>query len=171
MSKVVFIDRDDTINHDVPYCSKPEDFVIIKGVCESVKRLNDKGFLIIVVTNQSGISRDYFTHEDLSRIHHKMKEEFLSFGAKIDDIFYCPCHPNNGCDCRKPNIGLFKSAEERYDIDKSRSYMIGDSLIDIEAGRKYGVKSILISKSKFSHSADYITDCIESAVDWIVKND
>ena len=97
MTKAVFLDRDDTICKDVPYCSDPHDLLLIEGAGEALFRLKKEGFLLLLVTNQSGISRGYFTHEVLFKIHDKMQNDLLKFGVLLDDIFYCPCHPSEGC--------------------------------------------------------------------------
>jgi len=95
--KAVFIDRDDTIAKDVPYCSKPEDLELFKGVADSIKKLNDAGFLVIIITNQSGIARGYFSEGTLNKIHEKMKNDLAKKGAHVDSIYYCPHHPDDSC--------------------------------------------------------------------------
>lgn len=109
--RVVFIDRDGTINRDVSYCSHPDEFELLPKVAEGIRLLNEHGFKVIVVTNQSGIARGYFSEEMLQKIHVKMKEELKKRGAFIDDaIYYCPHHPDDNCDCRKPKPGLLLQA-------------------------------------------------------------
>ncbi|HSV42494.1 MAG TPA: HAD-IIIA family hydrolase [Methanomassiliicoccales archaeon] len=125
--RAVFIDRDDTIVKDVPYCSRPEDLVLFPEVGRSIKRLNDAGFLVIIVTNQSGVSRGYFTDDMLQRIHVKLLEEIGREGGKVDAVYYCPHTPEQGCQCRKPQPGMIEQAMRDFDIDLTRSFIIGDS--------------------------------------------
>jgi D-glycero-D-manno-heptose 1,7-bisphosphate phosphatase len=174
-NKAVFIDRDGTINEDGPYLSDPGQFKMYPGVGEGVKRLKDAGFKIIVVTNQSGIARGYFTEEDLTAVHDRMKEEFASFGVTLDGIYYCPHHPNQSCSCRKPNTGLFEKAMREHDIDPGRSYMIGDTELDVVAGERVGARTVLISSEPTKETPGRALRGHEAlgfaeAVDWILKN-
>ena len=130
-NKAVFVDRDGTINVDVHYLGDPDDFEMYPGVGEGVKRLQEKGFKIIVITNQSGIARGYFTEKQLLNIHEIMKKEFQKFNVILDGIYYCPHHPDDNCNCRKPNTGLFEKAIKEHNIDVKKSYMIGDKILDI----------------------------------------
>jgi len=142
--KAVFIDRDDTIAKDVPYCSRPEDFELFDGVAESIKKLNDVGFFVIVITNQSGITRGFFSKNILAKIHEKMKKELAEKGAYVDAIYYCPHHPDDNCNCRKPKTGLILKALEDFDIDLKSSYMLGDKEHDVELGKNVGCTAIKI---------------------------
>ena len=151
MDKAVFLDRDGTINKEVTYLYRPEDLVILPGVPEAVKILRDNGFCILVVTNQAGIARGYYTVEHMHRLHRYLNEQLKRDGAWIDAFYYCPHHPEHGigeyrkvCRCRKPDTGMFEMAEREYEIDKNHSYMIGDKRIDVQAGHNYGIKSILV---------------------------
>lgn len=151
MDKIIFLDRDGTMNEEVHYLHKPEDLHILSGVAEALKLLRDAGFQIVVVTNQAGVARGYYTCQDVETLHQYLNEQLKKEGAWVDHFFYCPHHPVHGigdykieCDCRKPGTGMFVMAEQYYQIDKSNSYMIGDKLLDVEAGNQYGVKSILV---------------------------
>ncbi len=151
MDRVVFLDRDGTMNREVNYLHKPEDLVILPGVPGAIRMLREAGFSIVVVTNQAGVARGYYTCEDVENLHAYFNEVLENDGAHVDHFFYCPHHPEHGigeykreCDCRKPGIGMFRMAEQYYEIDKEHSYMIGDKLLDVEAGRNYGVHSILV---------------------------
>jgi histidinol-phosphate phosphatase family protein len=175
-NKAVFIDRDGTINEDGPYLSDPNRFRMYPGVGEGVKRLQDAGFKIIVVTNQSGIGRGYFTEENLAAVHDRMKEEFARYGVTLDGIYYCPHHPGDKCDCRKPNTGLFEAAIAEHDIDAARSYMIGDKELDAAAGEKVGAKTVLIAPTvEKGASKSVLCGCqvagFAEAVDWILPNE
>jgi histidinol-phosphate phosphatase family protein len=139
--KAVFLDRDGTIARDVPYCSRPEDFELLPGAAEGIKLLNEHGFKVVLVTNQSGIARGYFTEEMLARIHDKMKKELARHGGHIDAVYYCPHHPDDNCDCRKPKPKMVLQAARDLDIDLSQSYVIGDAEIDIELARQAGCRA------------------------------
>lgn len=151
MDKVVFLDRDGTINVEKNYLYKPEELEFIAGAPEAIRLLNESGYKVVVVTNQAGVARGYYTEEDVKRLHDHMNARLAEFGAHVDAFFYCPHHPEHGvgkykveCDCRKPKIGMFLQAEKLFDIDKSQSWMIGDNIGDIEAGKNYGVRTILV---------------------------
>lgn len=179
-NKAVFIDRDGTINMDVHYLNDPDKFKMYPGVGEGVRKLKDNGFKIIVITNQSGIARGYFTEKQLSDIHEKMKKEFQEFNVILDGIYFCPHHPDDKCNCRKPNTGLFEKAIKDHNIDVSRSYMVGDKTLDIGAGQKAGVLTILLpephirkeylaGKNGWEYIPDYIAEDFKDAVEWILK--
>jgi len=145
--KAVFLDRDDTINDDVGHCSRPEDIRLFPGVSKALRRLNDAGFLTILITNQSVIGRGMTDEEGLERIHQKMRDDLLRTGGGIiDDIFFCPHLPDAGCDCRKPRPRMGIDAIRKHNIDVSVSYMIGDSDKDIEFGKNIGVRPIKVGK-------------------------
>ncbi len=144
MNRAVFIDRDGTISRDVPYCSRPEDLELLPGVEEGVRHLNKNGFKVIVITNQSGIARGYFTEETLAKIHEKMSKDLERAGAHIDGIYYCPHHPEEGCECRKPKPTLLLRAASDLAVDLGQSYVIGDRLMDVEMGRRGGCKASLL---------------------------
>lgn len=180
-NKAVFVDRDGTINVDGPYLSDPDKFMMYPGVGEGIKELKENGFKIIVITNQSGIARGYFTENDLAEIHAKMKREFKKFNVELDGIYYCPHHPDDDCNCRKPKTGLFDKAIKEHDIDVKKSYMLGDKDLDVVAGRNAGTKTILIpipgitgdsviEKNKNDLCPDYIARDFTDAIEWILKD-
>ncbi|NLN71920.1 MAG: HAD family hydrolase [Thermoplasmatales archaeon] len=144
--KAVLIDRDDTIAPDIPYCDDPEKFDVFDYAPESIKKLNDAGYMVIVVTNQSGIGCGYFDVDTLSRIHVKMKSQIGEAGGHIDVIFYCPHSPEENCSCRKPEIGLGEQAIEKYSIATSRSFVIGDSVRDVEFGKGIGCRTFQVNE-------------------------
>jgi D-glycero-D-manno-heptose 1,7-bisphosphate phosphatase len=170
--RTVFIDRDGTIARDVNYCSRPEDFEIFNGVPEAIKKLNAAGFKVIVITNQSGIARGIFTEEMLGKIHKKMCTEMEKHGARIDDIEYCPHHPDDNCDCRKPKTGLFRRAAQKLDIDFPHSFMIGDMSLDIEAGKAVGCRTVLVVNGTqtptLKTEPDFTAQDFKTAVAWIL---
>ena len=142
--KAVFIDRDDTIAKDVPYCDEPSKLTLFDCVPESIKKLNDAGYLVLLITNQSGISRGKFSESMLDEIHGKLLDDVAAKGGRIDDIFFCPHHPEDGCECRKPEIGMGIEAIEKYRVNTKVSYMIGNSDADMEFGERIGCTSIKV---------------------------
>ena len=151
MDKVVFLDRDGTINEEIAYLYRLEDLIILPGVPEAIRLLREHGFRIVVVTNQAGIARGYYTEKEMHLLHEYLNEQLRKENAWIDHFYYCPHHPVHGigaykkqCHCRKPDIGMFEMAEREYDIDKTCSYMVGDKQIAVLAGHNYGIKGILV---------------------------
>ena len=152
MDKVIFLDRDGTINKEVEYLYRPEDLVLLPGAAEGIALMRQEGFRILVVPNQAGIARGYYTEEQMHRLHGYLNSELKKRGAWIDDFYFCPHHPVHGigeykkvCRCRKPDTGMFEEAAAKYEIDKSRSWMIGDKRIDVLAGQNFGIPGILVS--------------------------
>ena len=149
-NRAVFLDRDGTMARDVRYCSRPEDFELFPGTGEAIRLLNQHGLKVIVVTNQSGIARGYFTEETLAEIHQKMKDELAKEGAFVDAIYYCPHHPEDGCECRKPKPKMVLQAASHHHIELERSFIVGDLQMDIELGKAVGCTTILVANSPFS---------------------
>jgi D-glycero-D-manno-heptose 1,7-bisphosphate phosphatase len=157
MKKALFLDRDGVINIEKDYLYKIDDFEFIDGIIDLVKYYYDLGFIIIIVTNQSGIARNYYTEKDFLFLSSWMKDEFFKKDILISDIFYCPHHPSvaGDCSCRKPNPGMFLEASSKFNINMSESIIIGDKETDIEAGIHAGIlltflfdKNNSIKKSK-----------------------
>lgn len=145
MNKAVFLDRDGTINVDKNYLYKIEDWEFIDGVIEGLQILQRLGFKLIVITNQSGIARGYYTEQDAIKIFDYMINELAKKDIKIEKVYYCP-HVGNECNCRKPKLGLFYKAQKDFDIDFSHSYAIGDKLRDLEICNKENVKGFLLDQ-------------------------
>lgn len=145
-NKAVFLDRDGTLNVDKGYVHRIEGWEWIPGAIDAIVALRKAGFLVIVVTNQAGIARGYYTGEDVDRLHAWVNEELKKQGAAIDGFYYCPHHPeySGECECRKPMPGLLHEAAQDFDIDLDCSWLVGDKAGDIEAGLSTGVKSILV---------------------------
>lgn len=151
----VFLDRDGTLNREVDYLADPDDLELLPGVGAALRALADAGYLLCVVTNQSGVARGLLTEETLHRIHERLAEELRTFGVALDSVGYCPHHPTIGdapyvreCDCRKPAPGLLREACARFDVDVARSWTVGDSLRDLEAGAALGVRGLLVRTGK-----------------------
>jgi len=140
----VFVDRDGTICFDRHYLADPAGFELIPTVAEGIRKLNGAGVPVIVVTNQSGIARGYFTERDLDRIHEHMRRVLEEKGATILDIFHCPHMPDAGCQCRKPAPGMLLEASKKHGIDLKRSYVIGDRMMDVEMAHAVGAKGVLV---------------------------
>jgi len=165
MNKAFFLDRDGVLNHDYGYISKHKDIVLIEGVKEALQIIVDNEFIPIIITNQSGISRGYFTHYDLFKINCKLNN---LLGNKLKNVFYCPHTPEDNCQCRKPNPYMIIKASEHYNIDLSKSWMIGDKDSDILCGKNAGVKTIKIGNE--INNADYVFPNLLKAVEKILCN-
>jgi len=149
--KAVFIDRDGVINNDNGnyYVTSPEEFSLNEGIIGLLKYLREKGYLLIVVSNQGGIAKNLYSHGDVEAIHDKMNKLLIKEGLYFDEIYYCPHHPDKGrCICRKPETVFFEKAIARFEIDPSCSYFIGDRETDEEAGRKAGLKAIRVEPNR-----------------------
>ncbi len=173
LPQAVFIDRDGVINKDMDNLCNIEDLKLIQGSAEGIRLLNNKGIKSIIITNQPVIAKGFCTVEELEQIHKKLFSLIERKGGHIDDLFYCPHHPEKGhrgeipelkieCDCRKPKIGLFRKAASKYNLDLTKCYMVGDTSIDIEAGKKAGCTTILVmtghgkKQKSFSIKPDFI---------------
>jgi len=140
----VFLDRDGTIIHDKNYLSDPSKVVLYKGTPEAIRKLQKAGFKIVVVTNQSGIGRGYFTESDYKKVNAKMISLLKTAGVKLDAVYYCPHITADECSCRKPDTKMALDAEKKLNLDLKKSYVIGDNTRDIEFGNRVGAKGILV---------------------------
>lgn len=174
--KAIFLDRDGTINKYVGFLRKEEEFELIPGVAEAVKKINKSGYLAIVVTNQPVIARGEVTYSQLENIHNKMETLLGKDGAYLDGIYFCPHHPHSGyegevkelkvdCDCRKPKPGMLLKATEDLNIDLSQSYMVGDSENDIGAGKAAGCKTVLLNTEYEYYGQDICVSNLKDFVD------
>ena len=151
LKPAVFLDRDGTINVEKEYLFRAEEFSFIPGAPEAIRLLKDAGYLVIVVTNQSGIARGFFDEPAVHRLHRFMDEELAAFGTAVDGYYLCPHHPLHGegdyrceCQCRKPLPGMLLHAAGDFSIDLFASYMIGDKLADVQAGRAAGCRPLMV---------------------------
>jgi len=151
MERIIFLDRDGTLNEEVNYLYRKEDLRILDGVPQAIRLWKQQGYKIVVVTNQAGVARGYYRESDVKALHAYMNELLGAQGAEVDHFFYCPHHPVHGigpykisCHCRKPETGMLEMAEQYYQVDKAHSWMIGDTLNDVKAGRNYGVRTVLV---------------------------
>ena len=185
--RAIFLDRDGTMNVSKGFISKADDLELIPGTIDAIKAINKSGALAIVITNQPVIARGECSFEELHNIHNKLKTLLGEKGAFVDDIFYCPHHPDKGfegevpelkfdCECRKPKTGMIDEAVKKYNIDLSKSYMVGDSTMDLETARNAGIKSVLVNTGfagndgKYDRSCDIEADNLFDAVEKIIKD-
>ena len=169
--KAIFLDRDGTINRYVGFLSEIDKFELLPGVSEAIKKINESGYLAIVVTNQPVIARGEVTYEQLDMIHNKMETLLGHNGVYVDAIYYCPHHPHSGyegeikelkieCECRKPKPGMLLEAARNFNIDLSESWMVGDSDNDMEAGKNAGCKTAYIGK-EYQTLLEFVKDVIK----------
>ena len=146
MNKAVFLDRDGVVNREIgDYVTKVDHFVLNKGIGEAIKLLKQNGFFVIVVTNQGGISKGFYSLEEFYVINKFMISLLKNEGAEIDEVYFCPHHPDvTKCLCRKPEPLMIEKAIARFDIDREKSYLIGDAPRDVLAAERAGVKGILV---------------------------
>ncbi len=181
--RAVFLDRDGTINVEKSYLHKIEDFEFIPGAQDAIKRLKDAGFLVIVVSNQSGVGRGYFDEQAVVTLHKHIQAELAVYGTSIDAFYFCPHHPVHGvddyqvaCNCRKGQPGMLLQAARELEIDLQQSFMVGDKLADLEAGQRAGCQSILVltgygDKTALTPEAKAVEKCqsLDSAAQLILN--
>lgn len=157
MMPFVIIDRDGVINYDSDeYIKTPEEWQPIPGSLEAIALLNRCGFRVLVVTNQSGVGRGLYDLATLQRIHAKLHHALAAVGGHIEEILFCPHHPDENCLCRKPKPGLLYAIQEKYHIDFAKTFFIGDSIADIKVAREVGCNPILVLTGKGEKAlADY----------------
>jgi len=149
LKRAVFVDRDGTLNEESGYLCKKEDCRFIPGALEAIGQLNKAGFLVVVITNQSGIARGYYSEADLAQLHLYMDKEIAAAGGLVAGWYHCPHHPDypdrgSQCDCRKPLPGMIQRAAKELGIDLTSSWMVGDKLADVYAGVAAGCQTILV---------------------------
>ena len=173
--KAVFLDRDGTIIADIPYLNDEKLITISKSAIQGLRLLQALQLKLIIITNQSGIARGFFSKNDLKRIHKNLVELLHREGIEILDVFYCPHHPDDACICRKPSSYMIERAAIKHRIDLKKSFMIGDKLIDVQAGNKAGVKSILLqsnaAESSPIHQPSYVAKNLLDACEWIQQQE
>ena len=173
----IFLDRDGTINKDIEYLHEPEKFQLIPNAIPGLKKMQDMGFRLIIITNQGGIGLGYFTKEDFYNVNRKMFRLFSKDGIKIDKIYFCPHNVTENCTCRKPKTGLIEQAKKDLNPDMDQSFMIGDKTADIQAGKNAGLKSILVRTGKagqdkeYQIKPDFIAKDLLDAASWILEQE
>jgi len=186
MKRAIFLDRDGVLNVEKTFVLSPSEMELYPGVGQAVRKINQSAFLAIVVTNQSAVARNYITEEDLVAIHQELRRQLEEHGAYLDGLYYCPHReelnktPRNpgyivDCECRKPKPGMLVQAARDYHIDLAGSYLIGDSVRDIEAGKKAGCTTIGLRTGHglkgLEDPPDHIFDHLKKAVDFILESE
>lgn len=181
--KAIFIDRDGVINKDpggwttYSYVTDWKDFFFLPGSLEALKLLNKNNIKVIVISNQAGVSKGYFSKERLDEITSKMLKEINKNGGKVEEAFYCIHKDEDNCSCRKPKAGLLEKASDKYGIDVKGTYFIGDSEADVVAGNRIGCKTVFVLSGKTSREEmerwkerpDYVFTNLLEAVNWLIK--
>jgi len=169
--KVVFLDRDGIVNEDIGYIYKIDEFKFMDGIFEICQRFINNGYSIIIVTNQSGIARGYYSMKDFRFLNAWMIDEFSKHNIDILDVFICPHGPDSGCNCRKPKPGMLIEASRKFDIDMKSSWMIGDSERDIEAANLAGINNTILLDSESSPSyanSKFAISSLKEVIDIVV---
>jgi len=167
--KVLFLDRDGVINKDLKYVCKKEDFYFKYGIFKLLKKASEQNYKIIIITNQAGIGRGFYSEDEFWLLMDWVLSKFLQKGISIEKVYFCPHHPESGfkgevielkidCECRKPNTGMIKKAVKDLNIDLQKSYLIGDTTSDIKTGEKMGLKTILVKTGYSGRDEKYIVN-------------
>lgn len=173
--RALFVDRDGTLNPDLHYLKEAERIELFRGVGRALVLAREHGYLVVCVTNQSGIGRGHYSHDDVHRMHARLNERLASEGARIDAFYYCPHTPEEQCRCRKPATGLFEDARRDWNIDFAGSAVVGDRALDAQAGRRLGLLTALVGRPGHGEalaaeltasgtSVDILTGAFEPAV-------
>ncbi len=173
----VFLDRDGTINEDSGYVSSPSEVVLIKGAVEAIRSLNSIGVPVIVITNQSGVGRGYFTEDGLKAVNDRLIQLLNQGNARIAGLFCCVHHPDDDCACRKPKTGLIARAASALGVDPRLSYVIGDKASDVGLARNAGAKAVLVltghggrDAATLADAPDFVAEDILSATKWVIAD-
>jgi len=182
--RAVFLDRDGTIIEEVGYLDRPERVELFPWTIDAVRVLNRAGLAVVLVSNQSGVARGFFTEDIVDAVHQRMADLLAEGGARIDAYYYCPHHPDGKvppfaqkCDCRKPGRGLVDRAEQEFGIEPARSFVVGDRWLDVALGRAVGAQSVLVrtgygaseeQKRPADLAADAVVDNLIAASSWIL---
>ena len=186
MKRAVFIDRDGTISEEVGYINHPSRFRLFPYSAPAIKKLNDNGWVAIVITNQAGVARGYFSEDLITQVHQKMRQDLERHNAQLDAIFYCAHHPTVGeppyradCNCRKPKPGLVQRAATELDVELDQSWMVGDRYSDIQLARNAGLRSAFVlsgygrgewehQRTSWKQQPDLVAENLLEAVEAIV---
>ncbi len=176
---VAFLDRDGTINEERVYLSHPDGFCLLPGAAQAIGRLNQAGWAVVVVTNQSGLARGYFTEEILQAIHRQFEQDLAAAEAWVDAIYFCPHHPDDGCTCRKPGVALFEQAARDLKLDLNGSIFVGDKFSDLQPGHQLGRPTALVltghgrqewlRAETQNFKPDIVVDSLVEAVNWLLN--
>ena len=166
--KTIFLDRDGVINKEINYLHKIDEFEFIDGIFDTCLHFQSLGYKIIIITNQSGISRGYYTESDYQKVTQWMLNQFKYKNINILDIFHCPHGPDSTCDCRKPKSGMFLQARDRHNTDMEKSWLIGDKEIDVIAANAAGIENTILVRTghkidESNSNARFILDSIQQS--------
>jgi len=166
--KTIFLDRDGVINKEVNYLHKIDDFEFIGGIFDACLHFQSLSYKIIIITNQSGISRGYYTESDYQKITQWMLNQFKYKNINILDVFHCPHGPDSTCDCRKPKPGMFLKAKDKHNTDMEKSWLIGDKEVDVIAANAAGIENTILVRSghridESNSNARFILDAIQQS--------
>lgn len=174
----VFLDRDGTINEDVGYLNSPAELKLIHGAAQAIRQINEHQLKAVILTNQSGVARGYYSEERLKEIHQCLEQVLAKEDARLDGIYYCAHHPDEGCDCRKPSVGMLEAACRDLSLDLSHSYVVGDKLTDIQLARNAGAKGVLVLTGRGQDQVAeldpslpaFVAKDLFEAVQWILED-
>jgi len=175
----VFLDRDGTLAEEVGYLNHVDRFRMFPFAGPAIRRLNESGLAVIVVTNQSGVARGYFPESLVHEVNERMQRELAAVGARLDCVYYCPHSSADGCDCRKPKTGMIERAVREHHVDLARSYVVGDRYGDMELAFRAGCKAVFVRTGyglgeetwhtkDWARQPDALVDDLQRAVDWIL---
>jgi D-glycero-D-manno-heptose 1,7-bisphosphate phosphatase len=185
-NRAIFLDRDGTLNEEVGYVNHPHRFKLYPWTAPAVRLINQAGFKAIVLTNQSGVARQYMTEDLVRQIHQKLQAELREHGAYLDAIYYCPHHPaavdpqyRLACACRKPQTGLVERAQREFELDLRRSYFVGDRFLDVQLASAVGGKGVLVltgyglgeyeyQRHTWTTPPDHLAENVLAAIQWIL---
>ena len=172
--KAIFLDRDGVVNKEVNYLFKKEDFEFIDGIFDACIYFQNLGYIIIIVTNQSGIARKYYSENDYQTVTKWMLRQFEDNGIEILNVFHCPHGPDSTCDCRKPKPGMFLTAKDKHNVDMEKSWLIGDKEVDVIAANAVGIENTILVRSghridESNSNARFILDSIQQSKQIIIK--
>jgi histidinol-phosphate phosphatase family protein len=175
----VFLDRDGTVNVDYGFVSRPEDVKLLPGVGEAIRELNQAGIPVFIISNQSGVGRGLYGLEAVSLVNREVERQLDREGAKVKAFYFCPHAPEEGCECRKPKLGMLKQAQTEWGVDLAQSFVVGDKPADAELGKNAGGKGIVVLTGQtkqediasWAVQPDFVAGDLIEAVDWILKQE
>jgi histidinol-phosphate phosphatase family protein len=179
--RAIFLDRDGTINEEVNYLGRVEDLRWIARAAQAIRLLRDHGWLVVLVTNQSGVGRGYFTEQAVAAIHRQLAADLAAAGTALDGVYCCPHHPAANCACRKPKTLLFERAARDLNIDLAASYAVGDKISDLLPGQRLGSRTVLVLTGhgrqhrelagQSGLQIDYVAPDLFAAAEWIIAHE
>jgi histidinol-phosphate phosphatase family protein len=180
-ARAVFLDRDGVINEEVNYLRHPEEFQLLPRSARAIRELRRAGFRVVVVTNQSGLARGYFSQQDLAAVHERMRSELAGARTSLDGVYICPHHPDDSCACRKPGVLLFQQAAQDLKLGLDRCYFVGDKATDLMPGKILGGHTVLVLTGhgqreqelarQQGFQPDHIAPDLYAAAEWIIHED